>query len=224
MTAPDREASVLSERDVDPDPMRQFEVWFADARAARLAQPEAMALATATRDGRPSVRMVLLKGVDRRGFVFYTNAESRKGAELASNPRAALAVYWEPLHRQVRATGPVERLSAAESDAYFASRPRGAQLAAAASAQSRSIAGRDELTAAYRRVEAEFDGVDVPRPDHWGGFRLVPDEVEFWHGRENRLHDRVRYTRTAATAAEGPVGPADATASVRAWRVERLAP
>ena len=209
----DHEESELSGSDVDPDPLRQFEAWFADARAAGLPQPEAMALATSTRDARPSVRMVLLKGADDRGFVFYTNAESRKGRELEANPHAALALYWEPLRRQVRATGSVEPVSAAESDAYFASRPRGAQLAAAASAQSRPIAGRDELMREYRQLETEFGGREIPRPAHWGGFRLTPDEVEFWQGRENRLHDRVRYARTATA---DPLGPG--------WRIDRLAP
>ncbi len=214
MVGPDPEASELSEHGVDPDPIRQFDAWFADALAAGLPQPEAMALATATPEGRPSVRMVLLKGVDERGFVFYTNAESRKGRELEANPRAAIALYWETLRRQVRASGAVEPVSAAESDAYFASRPRGAQLAAAASAQSGPIAGRDDLMREYRRLEIASAGRQIARPAHWGGFRLTPDEVEFWRGRQNRLHDRVRYTRIGDGHATGTEG----------WRIERLAP
>lgn len=200
----------LSRRDLDPDPFRQFDAWFAAARAAELPQPEAMALATAGRDGAPSVRMVLLKGAGPEGFVFYTNERSRKGMEIAANPQAALAIYWPPIHRQVRAAGSVEPLPPERSDAYFASRPRGAQLAAAASEQSRVIASRRVLIDAYERLEREYEGRAVPRPAHWGGFRLVPDRVEFWLNRESRLHDRFVYTRDAGA----PAG----------WRIERLAP
>ena len=195
---------------MDPDPIRQFEAWFDAARAADVPQPEAMALATATPDGAPSVRLVLLKGVGPDGFVFYTSERSRKGEEIASNPRAALAIYWQPLHRQVRATGTVERLPAEASDAYFATRPRGAQLAAAASDQSRVISGRQELLDAYQRLEREHEGRAVPRPPHWGGFCLIPDRIEFWRNRESRLHDRFVYTRDV----DEPGG----------WRIERLAP
>jgi pyridoxamine-phosphate oxidase len=156
--------------------------------------------------------MVLLKGVDERGIVFHTNLESRKAQELAANPRAAFAIHWQELYRQVRATGVVSPVSQEEADAYFASRPRGAQLAAVASPQSRVIRSREDLMEAYRRLEAELAGRDVPRPPHWGGLRLVPDEMELWQGRENRLHDRLRYTRfPQATSPSG-------------WLIERLAP
>lgn len=207
------DAPQLSEDLVDPDPFRQFGAWFAEAVAARVPQPEGMALATTTRDGRPSVRMVLLKAFDERGFVFYSNTESRKGRELAANPNAAIAIYWEDLHRQVRASGSVTPVAPEESDAYFASRPRGAQLAAAVSAQSRIIGGRQELIDAYRRLDEALAGQDVPRPAHWGGLRLLPDEIEFWHGRANRLHDRLRYSRRPGDH------PVDA-----GWLIERLAP
>jgi pyridoxamine 5'-phosphate oxidase len=207
-TQDQRPRDELSESDVSPDPFEQFDAWYAEAVNAGLAQPDAMALATATEDGAPSVRMVLLKGADGRGFVFYTNRESDKGRDLASNPRAAVAIHWQSLHRQVRASGRVEPVTDAESDAYFASRPRGAQLAAAASNQSRVITDRATLIREYERLESEFDGRDVPRPPHWGGYRLVPDEIELWQGRPNRLHDRLRYVRTGDGA----------------WRIERLAP
>jgi pyridoxamine 5'-phosphate oxidase len=196
----------LREADFAPDPFAQFGVWFA-AASSSLRQPEAIALATASGDGAPSVRMVLLKAWDERGFVFFTNYTSRKGGELAANPRAALAMYWEPFGRQVRAEGAVERTSDDESDAYFASRPRASQIAAHASHQSRPLAGRSELDAAFNALEQRFAGQDVPRPHLWGGFRLVPAAVEFWQHQENRLHDRLVYRR----AKEG-------------WRLERLAP
>jgi pyridoxamine 5'-phosphate oxidase len=200
----------LHRRDLDPDPFRQFGAWFADARAADVPQPEAMALATATTDGTPSVRMVLLKDAGPKGFVFYTNERSRKGMEIAANPRAAVAVYWQQMHRQVRATGRVEPLAPEESDVYFATRPRGAQLAAAASDQSRVISNREELVNAYERLERDYERRAVPRPAHWGGFRLIPDRIEFWLSRESRLHDRFVYTRDAGA----PGG----------WRIDRLAP
>jgi pyridoxamine 5'-phosphate oxidase len=181
--------------ELDRDALDQFAAWYAEARTAGLAQPDAMALATAGIDGRPAVRMVLLKGHDRRGFCFYTNHESRKAQELAGNPSAALAFHWYELHRQVRAEGRVERVDRAESDAYWATRPRGSQLAAWASPQSRVVAGRTELDALYAAAEARFTGIEIPSPPFWGGYRLVPDAVEFWQGRENRFHDRVRYER-----------------------------
>jgi pyridoxamine 5'-phosphate oxidase len=185
--------------DLDPDPVRQFAAWF---DAADVSVREAMALATATRDGAPSVRMVLLKGYDQRGFVFYSGYESRKGHELAENPRAALLFHWPG--RQVRIEGGVERVSPAESDAYWASRPLGARLSAAASEQSAAIASRDELE---RRV-AQLGGEPAPaRPARWGGYRLAPEAFEFWEHRDDRLHDRFRYERSAA-----------------GWSVERLQP
>lgn len=198
----------LHERDVAADPVEQFRAWFAEAEAGE-RQPDAMALATATRDGSPSVRMVLLKSVDARGLVFGTNSDSRKGAELDDNPRAALAFQWVGLHRQVRAEGRVERCTDEESDAIWNARPREARLAAAASRQSREIADREELERAFAELAERFPGEDVPRPAWWGGYRLVPDAWEFWQGRDHRLHDRLRYE------------PDDQGAG---WRVVRLAP
>jgi len=164
-------------------------------------------LATATRDGRPSARMVLLRGVDERGFVFYTNYTSRKGRELDGNPHAALCIYWPTLDEQIRVEGRVERATDEESDAYFASRPRGSQLGAWASAQSRPLAAREQLEEEYRVVEARFGDRTVPRPPFWGGFRIIPERIEFWYGRPDRLHDRLVYTRDGA-----------------AWKIERLYP
>jgi pyridoxamine 5'-phosphate oxidase len=189
------------------DPLRRFGDWFEEAGRAGIAVPETMTLATADADGAPSARMVLLKGVDDEGFVFYTGYVSRKARELTDNPRAALVFYWRPLGKQVRVEGRVERVSAAESAAYFATRPRGSQLAAWASQQSEPLAGREELDRRYAELEREYEGRDVPLPPHWGGFRLRPDAIEFWQHRDNRLHDRIRYTR----AREG-------------WRPELLSP
>ncbi len=197
----------LREADVDPDPIVQFQRWFADARATGDPLPEAMTLATATSTGIPSARMVLLKGVDDSGFVFFTNYESQKGEELADNPRAALVFYWGKLGRQVRVNGTVSRVTAVESDAYFRSRPLESRLSAAASPQSEVIVSRDQLEARVEELRRQHDG-DVPRPAFWGGYRLSPDTIEFWLHRENRLHDRLRYTRQ-------PSGT---------WRLERLAP
>jgi pyridoxamine 5'-phosphate oxidase len=190
------------------DPFELFQEWFDAARESGLELPEAMTLATADRDGRPSARTVLLKGVDDRGFVFFTNYESRKGHELAANPRAALVFHWalEP-RRQVLVTGFVERVPEPESDDYFATRPPGSRLAAWASRQSEPISGRDELQQAYAEAEACY-GEDPPRPPFWGGFVLAPEAIEFWESRENRLHDRVRYTRDPDAG----------------WRAEPLAP
>jgi pyridoxamine 5'-phosphate oxidase len=182
----------MEERDLDPDPLRQFHRWFEEARAAGVAVPEAMALATATADGQPSARMVLLKGADERGFGFHTNYESRKGVELAENPRAALLFHWRG--RQVRIEGAVERSTRDESEAYFRTRPLASRLAAWASAQSRPLTGRDELDRLYTEAVAEH-GEEVPLPPHWGGFRVVPDAYEFWEHGDDRLHDRVRYVR-----------------------------
>ena len=181
--------------DADPDPLALFGRWYKEAVEAGLPEPNAMTLATATPDGRPSARVVLLKGFDGRGFVFYTNYASRKGRELAANPRAALVFHWQPLARQVRVEGRVERVDPEESAAYFATRPRGAQLGAWASRQSAVLSGRDELLARYQRLAEEHAGRAVPLPPFWGGLRLLPEVLEFWLGRENRLHDRVRYTR-----------------------------
>jgi pyridoxamine 5'-phosphate oxidase len=186
---------VLLETSVSAEPLEQFRRWYSDAEAAEIRAPHAMALATAAADGAPSVRMVLLKGADDDGFVFFTGYGSRKGGELDANPRAALLFYWDPLGRQVRVEGTVERVGAAESDAYFATRPRAAQLAAAASRQGRVLAGREELDARVAELEREHAGADVQRPVDWGGYRLRPETYEFWQHRENRLHDRLRYRR-----------------------------
>jgi pyridoxamine 5'-phosphate oxidase len=180
------------------DPVERFEEWFREAEKADVEVPEAMTLATADADGAPSARMVLLKGVDDEGFVFYSGYVSRKAAELERNPLAALVLYWRPLGRQVRVEGRVERVSEAESAAYFATRPRGSQLAAWASQQSQPLESREELERRYAELEREYEGREVPRPPHWGGFRLRPDTIEFWEHRENRLHDRIRYTRARA--------------------------
>ena len=189
------------------DPLRLFDEWLRGAGEAGVPVPEAMALATASADGTPSARMVLLKGADADGFVFYTGYESRKGDELAANPRAALVFYWQPLGRQVRVEGAVERVSEEESDAYFASRPRGSQLAARASAQSRPLAGREELERRFAELEREYEDREVPRPAAWGGYRLRPDAIEFWQHRDNRLHDRVRYTRAREGWTKELLGP-----------------
>jgi pyridoxamine 5'-phosphate oxidase len=197
----------MDERDLDPDPLRQFHLWFDDAREAGIQAPESMALATATPDGRPSVRMVLLKGADERGFAFYTNYESRKGDELEANPHAALLFHWQSLGRQVRVEGAVERVSDAESEAYFYTRPLGSRLAAWASPQSRPLAGREQLERLYDEAVARFPGEDVPRPPQWGGLRLLPGAFEFWQHAENRLHDRIRYERDGVTWKRERLGP-----------------
>jgi pyridoxamine 5'-phosphate oxidase len=201
--------AALDERDVLRDPIRQFARWFDEAVAAQLPEPNAMTLATVGDDGRPAARIILLKGADARGFVFFTNYDSRKGRELAHAPRAALLLFWVELERQVRIEGVTERVSAAESDAYFASRPRLSRFGAWASPQSATIEGRAVLEARFAQIAARYadENAPVPRPPNWGGYRLVPDRLEFWQGRSSRMHDRILYRR----AADG-------------WAIERLAP
>jgi pyridoxamine 5'-phosphate oxidase len=198
----------LRERDVDPDPFRQFAAWFGEAAGAGVRAPEAAALATASPAGAPSARMVLVKQTGEPGFAFFTNFESRKGSELAANPRAALLFHWDALGRQVRIEGPVERIGEAESAAYVHSRPRGSQVSALASPQSRPVADREQLEQRVAELAAMHEGGELPVPEFWGGFRLVPREFEFWQHREDRLHDRLRYRREAGGG----------------WRIERLAP
>jgi pyridoxamine 5'-phosphate oxidase len=197
----------LRRRDLDPDPLRQFGRWYEEA--GRVVEfPEAVALASATPDGHPSVRMVLAKGFDERGFRFHTGLGSRKARELGATGRGALLFYWQPLGRQVRIEGPVTRLDEDESAAYFRTRPRGGQIAAWASAQSEVIGSRDELDARVAELEREFEGSDVPLPPHWGGYRLEPERWEFWQHRDSRLHDRFCYRRQDGGE----------------WTIERLAP
>lgn len=192
--------------DLHEDPVRQLQAWLDDAQGT-LGEPAAMTLATADERGRPSARVVLLRGVGERGLVFFTNRESRKGHELRRNPRAAAVLHWWELGRQVRVEGSVEETTQAESSAYWACRPRASQVAAWASPQSRPLSGRAELDARVAEASARFAGLEVPLPDHWGGYRIVPDAFEFWTHRDDRLHDRMRYTRDGD-----------------AWRRERLAP
>ena len=185
----------LDEEDAGSDPVALFGRWLDDAVAAGIHEPNAMALATADATGRPSVRIVLLKGFDPAGAVFYTNYDSRKGGELAANPWASAVLLWHQIQRQVRIEGRVQRVDPAQSDAYFGSRPRGAQIGAVASRQSRSIEDRDALEARIADVEQSFDGRDVERPEQWGGYRIVLDALEYWQGRADRVHDRLRFTR-----------------------------
>jgi pyridoxamine 5'-phosphate oxidase len=197
----------LDEGDVQTDAIAQFNKWFGDAVAAQLPMVNAMTLATVAADGRPSARIVLLKGVDTRGFVFYTDYDSRKGQELAVNPRCALLFYWIELEREVRIEGSVEKTSVRESDDYFASRPAGSRIAANASRQSSVVADRQALEARYAEIE-RTQGSGAGRPPTWGGYRVLPEAVEFWQGRANRLHDRLLYTRSAEAS----------------WQIVRLAP
>jgi pyridoxamine 5'-phosphate oxidase len=198
----------LLEKDLARDPFRQFEKWFQEAEGAKVIEPNAMTVATATNDGRPSARTALLKGVDGRGFVFFTNYESRKGRELATNPHATLVFPWLALERQVIVEGTVTKVSREESEAYFHSRPHASQLGAWVSQQSSIVANRAVLEDGYKAVERKYAGQTVPIPPHWGGFRLSPERVEFWQGRRSRLHDRLRYVREKDGS----------------WSVERLSP
>ena len=198
----------LRESDVDVSPFGQFDAWFHHAQSAGFPHANAATLATSTRDGIPNARIVLLKGFDPRGFVFFTNYESQKGRELAENPRAAMVFFWPTIERQVRIIGAATKITTPESEAYFQTRPRGSQIGAWASPQSRVIEGREPLERALATKTAELEGKTVPLPPNWGGFRLAPTSVEFWQSRPSRLHDRLRYTRRADNS----------------WRIERLAP
>ena len=203
-----RETPGLTRKNVDPNPFKMCEQWFQAASEAEPVLPEAVSLATATREGRLSSRMVLLKDFDETGFVFYTNYESRKGMELAENPNAALVFYWRQLERQICITGTVSKVSREESEAYFRTRPRGSQIGALTSSQSRVVASREVLENRFQQLMAEYEGREVPVPSYWGGYRLSPDTIEFWQGRSDRLHDRFLYKRQSG-------GP---------WQLERLSP
>ncbi len=200
----------LAEADAHPDPLLQFERWFKDALAAQLPLANAMTLATVSPEGAPDARVVLLKGVDDGGFVFYTNYDSRKGRQLAARPEACLVFLWTQLERQVRIEGRAGKVSSADSDKYFLSRPVGARLSASASAQSETVASREFLESQVEEVKTQF-GENSPRPAHWGGYRVLPQRIEFWQGRENRLHDRLLYTSVQGKGRG-------------AWKIERLAP
>ena len=202
-------ASGLTEADLDPNPFAQFAHWFDQAMNADVPEPTGMTLATVNNAGQPSARVVLLKGFDEHGFLFFTNYEGRKGEDLAAHPNASLSFWWSQLQRQVRIEGRVEKVSAAESDEYFASRPLGSKIGAWASEQSRVIAGREELEERVREIEARFAGGEIPRPPFWGGYRLRPAMIEFWQGRPSRLHDRLRYRWQQEQGA---------------WVIERLSP
>ena len=198
----------LTKRKVDPNPFKLFTQWFQEGAAAEPILPEAVTLATATPEGKPSSRVVLLKKFDESGFVFFTNYESRKGTELTENPQAALCFYWRQLERQITVTGTVVQVSREESEAYFRTRPRGSQVGALASRQSQVTANREELEKRFQQVMAEYAGKEIPLPSYWGGYRLAPSTLEFWQGRLNRMHDRLLYSRQS----DGQ------------WKIERLAP
>jgi pyridoxamine 5'-phosphate oxidase len=196
----------LNENDVAPNPIVQFTKWWNDAMESQVIEVNAMTLATCDKDGKPSARIVLLKGFDERGFIFFTNYESRKAKNLAENPKAALIFFWKEIERQIRIEGTVEKVSAQESDAYFFSRPEGSRIGAWASPQSKIITGRNMLEENVQKYKEEFKN-SIPRPPHWGGYRVMPELIEFWQGRSNRLHDRIQYTKTGGS-----------------WKVDRLAP
>jgi pyridoxamine 5'-phosphate oxidase len=204
----DYEKAALDESTVDADPIRQFQAWFDAATADGIAEPYAMTLATATPEGRPSSRMVLMRGFDDRGFVFYTNYESRKGREIEANPFVSLVFFWQAMERQVRVEGSVVRATEAESDAYFEGRPTGSKLGAWVSNQSGVVEGREALETEMAAIVGRFPDGKIPRPPFWGGYRVVPSAIEFWQGRRSRLHDRLIYRKTESGG----------------WRIERLAP